>query len=264
MKPYQLLFYCGALPVFFIFGNCRKQSDTPSTNLCSEKPPLSADFLVEENFENLNTVWPFYTTDTVSVPNLRFAAKDSSATSFEWNIGIGTYHTAALSLQFPPEFLHQHQTVDVTLTVKGQPNTICFPNDDSVKTITQSIYFTDSTLVNGKFHGYTDDNTSNTYTIEIDTRKPCSDIPGGGAAFAANLSISNLVKGCETTVGSCYGGQYKIGYRQLLFTAGTCQSPGGTVKIGPDNNSVTVDYTVYENGYQQPVVHKKFIGTRVP
>lgn len=253
--------FYGILLIAIVLNGCKK-SEPYKVTPCTTVHPLSAAFSIEEFFQNSNTAWQFYASDTVSVSILRFTALDSLAYTYEWHIGTGIYNGRSFTLEFPAHFLSQKEQIPVTLIVKDKAPRSCSLQHDTIQTFTKNIYFTDQTLVTGKFKGHVETNPADTFTVTINPSKPCSELPNG-VITTTNLLLSNLVRNCETLIGGCQGGRYKTGYKEILFTAESCFSPGGIIKIGPDNNSVVIEYSFYKNGYQQQPVQQKFIGTRI-
>ncbi len=244
----------------FVFFSCKKEKNI-TENSCDRAKQLSAEFLVQENYIT-SAAWQLYSTDTVCVPTLRFDATDSTASAYNWHIGAGNYSAPSVSLEFPDIFLTEHATVSVELEVKGTDNLNCFPRMDTVKRSIKTVYFTDQSLVKGKFQGYLEENPKTVFTIEVDPARSCSDIPNG-TITTTDLYISNLVEGCDFFVGTCSGGKYKVGYRQITFSSEACHSPSGIIKIDHDNRSLIIDYLANDNGYQLPAVSHKFIGKKI-
>ena len=251
---------------------CNDISTPPPINPCLNRKPLSANFKVEEDFGFVVPDWKYYSTDTVARTILIFTAEDSLAKKFEWRIGDGVYTKRSFTLNFPSGFLNSNEQVNVTLTVYKKTDATCFPNDDSVKTLTKKIYFTNycTGLYKGSFYGYLIEDTTRKFSITID---PCyyyhSD-PNAPLASALVLRIDNFPHNCADS--SFIVSYYTLTtYRKFSFGADGCYFPGGTGYILKDNKTLIVDYTSYTcakaiylptDPCSQRINHR-FIGTRV-
>ncbi|MBS1680641.1 MAG: hypothetical protein JST48_02930 [Bacteroidetes bacterium] len=236
LKPINVL-ALAMLAGFVWLSGCRDKSVKPF-NPCLARKPLFADFKVEEDFGYVVPNWKYYSTDTVVTEYVRFTAKDSIATKFEWQIGSGIYTDRSFTLTFPPEFLTIHESIDITLTIHKKPDALCFPDDDSVKTLTKKIYFTDfcTGLYKGSFYGYLEEDTTKKFTITID---PCywynNDKVIRMDNFPQNCPDSNFIVS--------YYVNNIMTYRKFTFGGNGCYHPSGTGYILNDNKTLILEYT---------------------
>lgn len=124
------------LSIFVLTGCHKDQKIMPNpTQGCDCAHEVSADFLMEEMTEpNIN--FARYTdTDTIYAnKNVRFSAKEDGA-EYTWYIGAEVLTTKTVTRFFSDALIGQ--TLPITLVVKKNPNTICFPNDDGYDSITK-------------------------------------------------------------------------------------------------------------------------------
>ncbi len=233
----------------------------PNEDPCKALHATSADFtIMEDDVVAKSLGWHSYACDTVAGLSARFTAKDSSASSYSWQIGAGTYTTRSVKLFFPDYFLGQ--SVPITLILTKKPNTNCFPKDNGIDTVTKKVYFVDgctNSLIKGTFLGYNATSPKDTFSVRIDLCKP-NPYPyqTGTGSF-----INGLLTGCNLFIGDT--GNY-LGYKELLFFSGgsICGSGGiyGMAIVGPNRDQITINYSYYTDLTTNTLVKQKFIGTR--
>ena len=224
--------------------NCHKNCNDPTNpacpdyNPCSKVHSLSADFIIQEYTGNgspssSDTSWHYYPTDTVYTPYARFTYSDTTVDSVRWTIGAGSYTSRSFALDFTSI---RPTPVPVTLTVYKHRNS-CYPTDDTVKTLTKMLYFTDSCYAVGSYHGYFDNNTSDTGTIAIVL------VDTGINAF--HYHIRGFTPGCDDSYG---GGSTNINlfYTSIEFegggSLGTCDGATGSLYYNRANGTVEVQF----------------------
>jgi hypothetical protein len=211
-------------------------------NPCSTAHTLSADFSIYENDCTqgpgaYDTSWHYYPTDTISTNCATFTVNDTTVDSVRWQIGAGTYTKRSFYLNFTGQRLHP---VPITLTVYKDRNS-CYPMDDTVKTLTKTLYFTDTCLAFGSYRGYFDNNILDTGTVTIK-------YVNEGPAPYPNIIVAGFVKGCSDYY-CCSGhgiGSISPFYLGLNFgsrSLGSCNGVGGSLYYNPNNDSAFAVYT---------------------
>ncbi|MEO6832430.1 MAG: hypothetical protein ABI378_08405 [Chitinophagaceae bacterium] len=130
---------------------CKDPNDPncPNYNPCLSLQPLTADFRMYEKtyydlpaFENLLD-------DTCDGGPVVFKAVSQGADSYEWKIGAGVYAKDSVELNFTTA--PDSSTIPITLTIHKKRNTSCFPNEDTVLTMTKSLTIRRNNM--GENHG---------------------------------------------------------------------------------------------------------------
>ncbi len=133
----QLLYII--LCAFELLTSCRKEQPSMNeNNNCGCAKEVSADFVIEEmTHYNLNTEMRTETDTAYNSRNIRFVPFEKNA-EYKWYIGSEILSDSVIVRYFSDAFAGQN--IPITLVVKKPPNTICFPNDDGVDTITKYVY----------------------------------------------------------------------------------------------------------------------------
>jgi len=261
-----------AIGIMFSLEGCGDKTVKP-VDPCLNRKPLTANFEVEEDFGYVISFWKYYPTDTVASSILNFTAIDSLGSKYEWTIGGGTYNKRKFTLYFPPVFLTNNEVVDVTLTIHKKRDALCFPKDDSIKTFTKKIYFTDlcNGLYKASFYGYLQEDPANKFTITID---PCYyDHPNPDTPLYSEkvMRIDGFPQNCAGKT-HIFGGGSIVTYRKFSFGGSGCYFPYGFGVIKSDKTTLILDYRAQKCpspvGQAAPkecieqLTHK-FIGVRV-
>jgi hypothetical protein len=227
--------------------SCHKHHDPDP---CANLHPVSASFRTEEDFSYVVSGWIYYNTDTIATRRVKFTANEENAT-YLWKIGTGTYTQKSFFVDFPDSFLLNKTSVPITLIVNKNPSP-CFPNDNGMDTITKVIHFTDRTLEQGKFNGYWESNPSDTFTVTISYKY-------NSFIHSIQLYLNNFDRDTGCSVFSNSTGADK----EVTFFSqySTCARPCGNMMIGPDNNSITIKYTLQDT-VSNIVTSHTFIGKR--
>jgi hypothetical protein len=211
-------------------------------NPCSLVHPLSAAFSIYENDctqgpGEYDTSWHYYPTDTVRTNCVSFTASDSTADSVRWTIGAGSYTARSFQLNFQN---NRPASVPITLTVYKHRNS-CYPADDTVKTLTKTLYFTDTCLAYGIYSGYFDNNPADTGTISI--RKIPVYVVGTG--LSSGIALSGFAIACVDTLSPAYG-FFEQFFTSLSFSATGnttfCTWIYGSLYYNRENETVLIQY----------------------
>lgn len=249
--------------------NCRKDSSCtdptnpkcPNYNPCTAVHPLSAAFNIYEDDCTVgpgsdDTSWHYYPTDTLYSHCATFSITDSTVDSVRWNIGAGVYYSKSFTLNF--NFIGP-ASVPITLTVYKHRNQ-CYPTDDTIKTLTKTIYFVDTCIALGTYYGYFDNNTADTGTISIKKVTGIINTPYG-IAFGY---LSGFATGCTDTLTS--PAYWETFYTSVSFRAtgstGFCKWVKGSLFYNRFNNTVLIQYQDY-NGYSSVSRARNFNGIKI-
>ena len=263
------LFILTLLITLIILTGCPDDPVRPDP--CDGKKPVSAEFdILESNYWGQDKYYS--KSDTILYANIaNFVAKEENAT-YIWKIGSDNreFTTSKVSLRF----LDVLGEVPVRLIVNKAPDTLCFPNDDGIDTVTKILYVNrimenyepcifEFDLFSGDYTGYNLDNPKDTFTITIE------------ACYPHHLDIKifrliNLIPNCEIIFNPS-SVSYN-GYRQWLFGHEPghyeCLTPRGLAKIfGKNNDSVNIQYNIQQapgwEYFHKERIKKEFIGVRV-
>ena len=127
------------LGFFILVFACKKEQPgmQNAEDPCECASEVSADFLIEERgWSSINE--KFTETDTIYHPkNVRFTAKLDDA-EYTWYIGAEVINDKSYMRFFDESTVGEDITV--TLVVKKEPNTLCFPNDDGYDSIIKTMH----------------------------------------------------------------------------------------------------------------------------
>ena len=263
MKTCETIMILALLSLIF---SCRKENKCTTVtnpkcnnyNPCYSVHSLSADFSIYENDCTVgpgqnDTSWHYYPTDTIYTNCATFTASDSTADSVRWTIGAGSYTARSFQLNFTGQ---RSQPIPIRLTVYKHRNS-CYPTDDTVKTLTKTLYFTDSCYALNTYSGYYDNNPLDTGTISIKTVL----IPASGTLKAVPILIG-FIPGCSDTL---FSGGVEYFYTCIYFDgySGSCPLAEGSLYYNRFNNTVLVQYkTVVTNPPSNTIIHN-FNGLKI-
>ncbi len=232
---------------------------------CEGKHPVTADFHIYEVSQlALPDRWELYDTDTVAAWDVVFKALEENA-EYEWHLGSEIIYEK----QFHRTKFPLRTNIPVTLIVRKEPDTECFPDDDGIDTLTRSFYtlgYTDEgckdiNLFSGNFSGYNIDNPSDTFVVTIDA---CY-LPDGEQF--RTLRLMNLTPDCDIYDWTSVFGAYKEIYINNYYEY-DCLTPEGIMLIsGKNNDTLTIKYSLqvtpgWENRDNR--IEKEFKGVRLP
>ncbi|MGB0982559.1 MAG: hypothetical protein ACPG19_00890 [Saprospiraceae bacterium] len=205
---------------------------------------VKASFTIMEQFSaNFTPVRYFvpYDTDTIMQHSVEFAAPEGFE-KYTWLIGSEAIDGRVVyRSNFP-----RGQTTPITLIVEKRPNTICFPEDDGIDTLTRYMYRTIDRCEQ-QFDGWYIGSYNRTPNV-IDTFK----IETCGPYSFDNPYLSDRMSGyfgCEYDVSDTQAQviDFIIRYKEISFWQGqsNCGTPGGTARISDDDpNEITITYSL--------------------
>lgn len=161
----QLLYII--LFAFALLTSCRKEQPKMPNGLtdCGCAEETSADFKIEEFWGDINEYYLRTETDTsYTNKNIYFTAKHKNS-QYKWYIGTEILTDSVVGRFFSNSAV-ENQTIPITLVVKKKPNTICFPNDDGVDSITKYIHFVKFPENTGAFQPFPL-NMAGTYRVKM-------------------------------------------------------------------------------------------------
>ena len=252
----RLLFVCTMVAGLLGTTSCRKNSPLPAPDPClgARANPLTFRFL-----ESYGTPTP----DTaLSNQTIAFDGPGTPYTSYEWRVGTDPrpFTQRRFGLYFPRTRIG---TFLVRLIAHRPPNLRCFPKDDGVDTLTQTLTVVDRNAfqspVYGKFLGANVDAPRDTFTIRVFSG-PSYQVPVDPLAAPYDY-LRNLGRGCQSPY-------FNIGmtWRGLSFffngTDFNCLSESGSGYL-PTRDSIRIDYSQRESSNSSNRVNRVFRGRRV-
>jgi hypothetical protein len=161
---YSILF----VSISIFLASCKKEKQpelSPFNEGCDCAKEVSADFIIEEFWGDING-WELRTeTDTAYTnKNIYFSAKQDSA-EYKWYLGTEILTEQVIG-RFFPNTDTENQTIAVSLVVKKKPNNICFPNDDGYDSIIKYLHFVKLPENTGAFQTYPL-NMAGTYRVKM-------------------------------------------------------------------------------------------------
>lgn len=251
MKTLSVLALLGST---LLWAGCRPDSDHSEPNPCqtAKANPLTFRFL-----ENYGTPTP----DTAySKQDITFEGPGAPYTTYEWRIANDprVFTQRKFSLYFPETFAGNFP---VQLIARRPTNQRCFPKDDGIDTLTQTLTLVSRALyrapVYGKFLGSNSDAPRDTFTIRVFSGP---DPYNAGSPIPYDF-MRNLGRNCQSpyfTVG--------LTWRGLNFSYGrndfNCLTEAGTGYL-TTRDSIRVDYSQFESGTSLKRVKRVFRGRRV-
>ena len=255
---------------------CKKeQPDLTTLNNCSCANEVSADFKMGQFFDSdlidLDTVhyYMYYEPDgTFHLDGncyISFSANDANAMSYEWQVGNNS--SSQTTKDFGLYFDDTVGTIPVRLIIHSTPNTICFPDDDGIDTVTR--YLTVRSMPQpyliGKFKGYNTDNPAQEFIIEIDTFHPensnfitygIKNLPTGNTFDKINSFNTVSFNGTTESGSTTDGGGF------IQFTGQT----KGLFNSATNQLRVTYSARYYNSSFSQilqELTNKTFVGIKL-
>ncbi|CAG5086959.1 hypothetical protein [Parvicella tangerina] len=147
------------ITLVILFFSCSKEEQPPvmeeAEEPCDCATEVSAEFEILELMTNLNYWVKDIKTPTdivLSQKNVEFKAKMENADKYTWYIGTEVLDTRSVIRYF--DDAQVGQPITISLAVRSEPNTNCFPNDDGYDSISKTfevVYKCDSALIEGWF-----------------------------------------------------------------------------------------------------------------
>ena len=135
--------------LFLTFTACKKEQPQLNNGSedCSCEQEVSADFLMEEQSVNSESVAYYTDTDSIQLnKNVRFSPKQIGGT-YKWYIGSEILENTNVMRFFGSSTAGL--TVPITLVHKKTPNKICFPNDDGYDSVVKYLTITSFPIYTG-------------------------------------------------------------------------------------------------------------------
>lgn len=238
---------------------------------CEGKKPVTAEFeIMESKYSDINDFMS--RSDTILMKNIgNFIAKEENS-NYSWRIGDDDreFTTSKVSLRF----LEVLGKIPVRLIVKKTPDTLCFPNDDGIDTITKTLFvkkYTESDMI-GNYWGVNLDAPRDSFLVSI----------GWYHSWSADNDyyfINNLPNGCNDTMNiykqidqpipdDIIGFQVKPMNKMLIFESSgdkktNCLGATGTAILTDGANDIEIDYNAFISRDDFTRINRKFIGRRI-
>lgn len=251
--------------LLFCFA-CKDEPEIPLVDPCLDAQPFSASFLIQEHVGDSLVV-----TDSTLFYNLVTFQAPGNYSAYEWKIGEDerTFTTSRVKLLFLDDMVGE---IPVRLIARGAPNTACFPEDNGIDTIEQTLHviaWKDAPII-GKYQGYFASNPADDQqvvevkfiTLEEDIRYE----PFGG------FELINIDKGClpyPITNNTILWNYINRGAKALEFNAYNftrkyfynCNAPNAWLTLQGED-TLKVDFTYGQLGTDDRF-KDKFTGVRV-
>jgi hypothetical protein len=218
----SLLSACLLIALLF---SCRKEQPemNAAADPCACASEVSADFDILERHSqvaNSEIIVTDHVLQNSFTKQVRFRAKEEDA-EYTWYIGIDVETDQETYKNFGTEWIGS--TIPITLVVKKEANTVCFPDDDGYDSITKTFNIYDEChepyLLEGTFRMASENSTD---SIDIDIE--FIEYPPQNDCFSAD--ITNF----DGEGSTCPGNYFRVSksYRYMQAVGGTnvgpCQS----------------------------------------
>jgi hypothetical protein len=259
-KLSPLLFTATALAITLLA--CRKiqpDFDVSAEDPCDCASEVSADFVIEEALLNPSLDW-VETDTTFHTKDVQFRALEENA-EYTWYIGIDTFNTQSASRFFTDQWIGFD--IPITLVVRKEPNSTCYPHDDGYDSITKTFYVSQYPLEYGTNQDIEFGSIEGTYRMfstelndSIDIGVDVRDSWGTQTVNFTNIDGSGII--CNTYDRWVADKTYReFRFRVSHTTTSICTGLSGIVRnkvngeaemiihsstLDPQNNNV-VDYT---------------------
>jgi hypothetical protein len=205
---------------------------------CAGHSEVSADFTIEMNVYAGTPVW--YESDycIADVNEVRITALLDDAISYTWILGLDTINTQQHVFNFPA--IYAGMSLPITLIVIAEPDTLCYPNDDGLDTITRYVTITDICTANiyGTFRGALDDTPTDSFEVKI-RRTACTDQSG------SEFHLINI----DQQGDSCGDAIHHIGNNYVWFSTGNsaCSSARGYAELEEDLYHIYIPFQLMDD-----------------
>lgn len=217
MKSFKIILTLATLCVVILLA-CKKEqpgmqnADDP----CACASEVSADFVIEERLMHIpEEIW-IETDTSLHDKRVRFRALEDDA-EYIWYIGLDVETNQAPWKFFSDQWAEQD--IVISLVVKKEPNTICFPDDDGYDSITKTFHVSKYVIDNGYNDDYELGTIEGTYrvfseelndSIEIDI--DVYNINNTPSVNISNFDGSGIICGGDVT-----RGLKAISYREIII-----------------------------------------------
>jgi hypothetical protein len=238
-----------------LLTSCPDDDPVKPVDLCEGKIPVTAKFTVKQQVLDMIGSNPI-NIETDSVLSFRTITLEAEGDyeSYEWQLVDDPRIKTGKKITY--YFMQTWGRLNMRLVVKNKIDSLCFPYDDGIDTITKPIYVIDRKYVSiqGSYSGYDVSEPKDTFTVDI---KYEGDDRG--------IVIYNINRGCILPA-YIHGNNIANDYANhfIIFNGGSdysfgCTSPKGTAILQPDMKSIIIEY---EAGLEKERVKYKFIGVK--
>jgi len=172
--------------------------ECPNYDPCLGKIETTADFAILQPYAQVGPNAGTYFEDSVTFgATMRFVAKDTSADSYRWILGVDTIYNEIEVTR--STFSLPEGSYPVTLKVTKDPDSLCFPLDDGMDEKTK--FFTKingcDAAIWGEYRGILESDTNDSIDIQVmvssspNTIQPCNPQSPIGYVFGLNLFGQN-------------------------------------------------------------------------
>ena len=225
--------------ISLLIFTCGKDDEPPVNCECGELP--NADFTISQGI-GFNEDRRYFESDTILKGPVKVESVNQLL-SYEWKIGTDPTIRTGKSVELDYDVLGE---IEVTLIGHWTPDKDCFPNDNGVDTVMKKFYLVPRLDAKyfGDFEGYYESEPDSLVTIYIN-----------------NLSrIHNIPIGCFENDLAAWG-TYRHFFMRKYDAKNPCPIPKGWGTISDDNQTLTLDYEIWDLDLSERV-KRKFIGTR--
>lgn len=265
MKNFKIIATLAVVCVFILLA-CRKEEKpdiNAAANPCECASEVSADFEIREALNNGAPSINMYTLtdDILGSKTAYFKAKIDDA-EYTWYIGTDVETEREISRYFPEQWAGSN--IPITLVVKKEPNTNCFPNDDGYDSITKIMRVhdqCDTNIMEGTFR-VAEENSIDSFDIAFDF-----ELAYAAPGLLSNSNCSRLdFYNYDGNGSNCVGYDNTMERNYRAFKRATFSNWGGS-PTDCDNINVrkcVLDldnsfYIEYSNGFStETVIHNLF------
>ncbi|MEN9639623.1 MAG: hypothetical protein RLZZ262_1492 [Bacteroidota bacterium] len=256
-------------------NRCKDECDDPTNpecpnyeepvDPCASSQEVSADFRIENRVGPSPAAAYFVESDgtccfplpTYGTSIIRLTANQDNL-NYKWIIGSDTIYNQEYAFVFGAEFCGG--TYPITLIVSGQADTVCFPNDNGMDTLTRMLAVVPGfeNPIWGRYKVAWNDQPSDSFEVKLNI---VSTVPDDFDIYALNFANLGIQDSCPVNYNA-------LNYKYIALTSdfGSCRRVRGTFWINQDD-SFEGDYQIDndpEPGIENiSYVNKKLKGRRV-
>jgi len=257
-----ILFTSTLLLLLFACKKEQPEIQNQAKNPCDCASEVSADFDILERhsqIENSEIIVTDHVLQNSGNKQVRFRAKVENA-EYTWYIGTDVETDRETFKNFGSQWIGS--TIPITLVVKKEPNTICFPDDDGYDSITKTFNIYDECfepyLIEGIFR-MAPENSTDSVDIEIEFKE----YPPWNDCFTAD--ITNFDGEGSTCPGNYFRVSKSYRYMQMGATNfnGPCQGLGAFKAWHYLNGVCEMEYRFYEGNEISQETNKHLFGRKL-
>jgi hypothetical protein len=234
-------------------SRCKEQECTDSTNPdcpnyvaptpvdpCASSHEVSADFSIEMDVWISGPpempLWAASNHCVAGVNDVKLHAYLDNAISYKWIVGIDTISTQDYIFSISNQYAGQ--TIWIKLIVTGTPDTICFPNDNGIDTISKQIHVVDfcDSHIFGKYKGAWQSAPLDSFEVKL-AHEDC---------INPNAQFADYLVNIDQTGDSCGIDWAHFGDTLVTFTSQdiACSSARGAAHLFSDLNHIEINYRI--------------------